>query len=155
MQSNLQKTDAQVLAINANDIYTFEIAKTNGTKATYLNRLRAKPLTVAEVPKIKFVDYTPESIALMNASSSTFFTGGNAPKVSWATPANTALLFKVTFFHQAGSDELNVPYGNSYSTVLCSSNTECTGTNNTGSNYLPMTLTSSSQYLFQLVTLNR
>ena len=155
LQANPQKTDAQVLAINANDVYTFEITKTNGTKVTYLNRLRAKPLTVAEVPKIKFVDYTPESIALMNASSSTFFTGGNAPKVSWTTPANTALPFKVTFFHPAGSDELNVPYGSSYGTVLCSNNTECTGTNNTGSNYLPMTLTSSSQYLFQLVTRNR
>ena len=155
LQANPQTTDAQVLAINANDVYTFEITKTNGTKVTYLNRLRAKPLTVAEVPKIKFVDYTPESIALMNASSSMFFTGGNAPKVSWTTPSNTALPFKVTFFHPAGSDQLNVPYGSSYGTVLCSNNTECTGTNNTGSNYLPMTLTSSSQYLFQLVTRNR
>ncbi len=155
LQAIPQKTNAEVLAINANDVYTFEIFKTNNTKVTYLNRLRAKPLTVAEVPKINFVDYTAESIGLMNASSSTFFSGGNAPKVSWTTPINTALPFKATFFHPAGSDEVNVPYGSSYGTVLCSNNTECTGANNTGSNYLPMTLTSSSQYLFQLMTRNR
>jgi hypothetical protein len=144
-----------MLAINANDVYTFEIVKTNNTKVTYLNRLRAKPLTVAEVPKINFVDYTADSIGLMNASSSTFFTGGKAPKVSWTTPINTALPFKVTFFHPAGSDEIGVPYGSSSTTVPCSSNTECSGTNNSGSDYVTMTLTSTSQYLFQLMTRNR
>lgn len=155
LQASPQKTNAEVLAINANDIYTFEITKTNGSKVTYLNRLRAKPVTVAEVPKIRFVDYTEATKGLMNPSSSTFFTGGNAPKIAWTTPENTALPLKVTFFHTAGSDELRVPYGSSFGTVLCSNNTECTGTNNTGSNYLPMTLTSSSQYLFQLMTRNR
>jgi hypothetical protein len=150
LQASPQKTDAQVSAINANDIYTFEITKTNNTKVTYLNRLRAKPVTVAEVPKIKFVEYTPETSALMNSSSSTFYTGGNAPKIAWSTPANTALPFKAMFFHPAGTDELHIPYGNSYSTVLCSNNTQCTG-----SNYLPITLTPSSQYIFQLIARNR
>jgi len=155
LQASPQKTNAEVLAINANDVYTFEIFKTNNTKVTYLNRLRAKPLTVAEVPKIKFVDYTADSIGLMNQSGSTFFAGGKAPKVAWTTPENTALPFKVTFFHPAGSDEINVPYGSASTTVPCSSNTECSGTNNSGSDYVTMNLTSSSQYLFQLMTRNR
>lgn len=156
LQANPQKTDAEVLAINANDVYTFEIYKTNNTKVTYLNRLRAKPITVAEVPKVRFVDFKDETKALMNPSSSTFFTGGNAPKVEWTTPANTALPFRASFFHPDGSDEIRVPYGSASGTVLCSNNAQCTGTNNTGSNYLPMMdLTDSSQYLFQLMTRNR
>jgi hypothetical protein len=148
--ANPQKTDAQVLAIKANDVYTFEITKTNNDRVIYLNRLRAKPITIKEVPKIKFVDFTSETNDLMNASSPRFFNGGNAPKIAWTTPINTALPSSVSFFHPAGTDQMNVPYGSSFSTVLCSNNTQCNG-----SNYKPITLTTSSQYFFQVIARNR
>jgi hypothetical protein len=154
LQASPQKTNAEVLAINANDLYQFEIHKTDNTTLNYWNRLRAKPLLASEIKnQVKFVDFTDATKALMTSGGANFYVGGNAPTVSWTTPANTALPFKVTFFHPAGSDEINIPYGSASTTVPCSGNTECNGTNyvsTMGSN-----LTSSSQYVMQLLTRNR
>lgn len=155
LQAKPQKTDEELLAINANDVYTFEIVKNNGSKVTYLNRLRSKPLTVAEVPKIKFVDFTSATKELMTASSPKFYTGGEAPKIGWTKPENTSLPFQATFFHTAGSDNIRFPYGSTTSTIPCVGNTECAGTNNSGPNYLTLSPTATSQYSFELLTRNR
>jgi hypothetical protein len=154
LQASPQKSNADVLEINANDLYQFEIHKTDNSILNYWNRLRAKPLLASEIKnQVKFVDFTDATKALMTSGGANFYVGGNAPTLSWTTPANTALPFKVTFFHPAGSDEINIPYGSASTTVPCSGNTECNGTNyvsTMGSN-----LTSSSQYVMQLLTRNR
>jgi len=154
LQASPQKTTAEVLALNANDLYKFELIKTNGATVTYWNRLRAKPITAAEIKnQIKFVDFTDATKAMMTSSGASFYGGGNAPTIGWTTPANTALPFKASFFHPAGSDEVYVQYGKASATVPCSGNTECNGTNYVST--MGSTLTSSSQYIFQLVTRNR
>ena len=154
LQSVPQKTNEEVLALNANDLYAFEIHKTDNTTLTYWNRLRAKPVTANEVKnQVKFVDFTDATKAMMTSTGANFYVGGAAPRVSWTTPENTALPFKVTFFHVEGSDEVNVPYGSASTIVPCSGNTECDGVNyvSTMGNGLGV----SSQYLFQLMTRNR
>jgi hypothetical protein len=153
LQSIPQKTNTEVSAINANDLYAFEIHKTDNTTLTYWNRLRAKPLLANEIKnQVKFVNFTDATKALMTNGTS-FYVGGKAPSLSWTTPSNTALPYKVTFFHPAGSDEINIPYGSASTTVPCSGNTECNGTNYVST--MGSSLTSSSQYVFQLLTRNR
>jgi hypothetical protein len=150
LQSSPQKTNDEVIAINTNALYAFEIHnKTNNTTLTYWNRLRGRPLLASEIRnQVKFVDFTDATKAEMTSGAS-FYSGGNAPTVAWTTPQNTALPFKVTFFHYAGSDEINIPYGSASAVVPCSGNTECNGTNYKAS------LDQSSQYIFQLLSRNR
>ena len=159
LQASPQKTNAEILALNANDLYGFEIHKTDGNIVTYWNRLRAKPITANEIRnQIKFVDFTDATKAMMTSGGANFYGGGAAPTIGWTTPLNTALPFKATFFHPAGSDEINVPYGKGSTTIPCSGNAECTGANYSGPNYVSTmgsTLTSTSQYVFQLITRNR
>ena len=154
LQASPQKTNTEVLALNANDLYSFEITKTDNTKVTYWNRLRSKPMTAIEIKnQVKFVDFTDATKAMMTSGGANFYSGGSAPKISWTTPQNTALPFKVSFFHPAGSDAISIPYGSASATVPCSDNTDCNG-----SNYgvtMGSSLTTSSQYIFELMTRNR
>lgn len=156
LQASPQKSDAEVLAINLGDLYAFEIHKTNGQILTYWNRLRGKPMLASEIKdKIKFVEFTDTTKAMMTSSGANFYGGGAAPTVSWTTPPFTPLPFNVKFFHPAGSDIAFVPYGSASATIFCTSNTECNGS---GPNYISTmgsSLTNSAQYLFELMTRNR
>jgi len=154
LQASPQKTNTEVLALNANDLYSFEITKTDNTKVTYWNRLRSKPMTANEIKnQVKFVDFTDATKAMMTSGGANFYSGGSAPKISWTTPQNTALPFKVSFFHPAGSDAISIPYGSASATVPCSDNTDCSGSNYVST--MGSSLTTSSQYIFELMTRNR
>ncbi len=142
-----QLSDADIQTIQPLDLYKFVITKTDATTLTYWNRLRSRPLTVAEMAKVQFVNFTPTTMALM--TTATLYTGGAAPTVSWTVPANGPRPFRVMFFHAGGSDFKNVPFGTSSATIPCTGNTDCSGSNyNTH-------LTTTEQYLFQIIARDR
>lgn len=119
-------TDSSIQSIQPLDLYKYVITKTNnGGTLTYWNRLRSRPLTVAEMGLVRFVDFTPATTALM--TTATLYTGGTAPTVSWSVPANGPRPFRAGFFHTGGSDFQNVPFGASSATIPCSSNSDCSG----------------------------
>jgi hypothetical protein len=154
LQAAPQKTNDDVLALKANDLYAFEIHKNDNTTLTYWNRLRAKPITASEIKnQVKFVYFTDATKAMMTSTGANFYGGGTAPTISWTTPQNTALPFKASFFHPGGSDMINVPYGNASASVPCTGNTDCNGTNYIST--MGSSLISSSQYIFELMTRNR
>jgi hypothetical protein len=150
---DLTKTDADILTIKPLDLYKFVITKTAGAGGgtiTYWNRLRSRPLTIAEMGVVKFVDYTPSSLALMTTAS--LYTGGAAPTAGWTVPANGPKPGRVYFFHANGSDWSGVRFSSSSATIACTGNTDCApandGSYNTG-------LNTTGQYIFQTVARNR
>lgn len=145
------KTDAEIQTIIPMDLYKFVITQTSGAGGgtlTYWNRLRSRPLTVAEMGLVKFVDFTPATVALM--TNATLYTGGTAPTTSWTVPTGGPKPYAAYFFHQNGSDRKGVPFNSNSATVPCSSNVDCAsgGAYNTG-------LNTSGAYLFQTVARNR
>lgn len=148
-------SDAEIRTqILPNSLYKFVITKTDGSQVTYWNRLRSQPLLAADLAKVRYVDFTPETYALMKTA--TIYNGGAKPTVAWTVPDNTARPFKVTFFHLQGNDDQNVPFSISSTKVSCSGNSECaSGGGGDYVNNLTANLTSSSQYMFQLLSRNR
>lgn len=138
--------------IPPNSLYKFVITKTDGSTVTYWNRLRSQPLQTADLARVKYVEFTPATIALMQTA--TLYDGGVKPTVAWTVPANTAKPFKATFFHRRGTDEKNLSFAVTSTQIACSGNTSCA----TGGDYvtgLSNGLISSDQYMFQLISRNR
>ncbi len=143
-------TDSSIQAIQPLDLYKFVIT-TDASTLTYWNRLRSRPLTVVEMAKVKFVDFTPTTMALMTTTNipTTLYTGGAAPTVSWTVPANGSRPFRAAFLHNDGSDFKNVPLSASSATITCSSNANCDGIN-----YITP-LNTDGQYIFQTIARNQ
>jgi hypothetical protein len=152
-------TDDEILTeIPANSLYKFVITKTDNTTVTYWNRLRSRPLQTAELAQVKYVDFKPETVALMKTG--TIYSGGVAPTIAWTTPFNTARPFLVTFFHPQGTDQRNVPFFVASTQVQCSGNNACVAGssgnyNGTVDDTLGDPSTDGQQYLFQLISRNR
>lgn len=145
------KTDAEIQTIIPMDLYKFVITQTSGAGGgtiTYWNRLRSRPLTVAEMGLVKFVEFTPATVALM--TNATLYAGGAAPTESWTVPTGGPKPYAAYFFHQNGSDRKGVSFNSNSATVPCSGNADCAsgGAYNTG-------LTTTGAYLFQTVARNR
>jgi hypothetical protein len=151
-------TDEEIRTeIPPNSLYEFVITKTDNTTVTYWNRLRSQPLQTADLARVNYVDFKPETVALMRAG--TIYSGGVKPTVAWTTPINTARPFKVTFFHPQGTDEKNVPFFVSSTEVPCSGNAACLAGsggdyNNTVDDAL-VNPTDGQQFMFQLISRNR
>jgi hypothetical protein len=138
--------------IPPNSLYKFVITKTDNTTVTYWNRLRSQPLQTADLARVRYVEFTPATIALMQTA--TLYDGGAKPTVAWTVPANTAKPYKATFFHRRGTDEKNFSFAVTSTQIACSGNTSCA----TGGDYvtgLSNGLISSDQYMFQLISRNR
>jgi len=151
-------TDQEIRdTILPNSLYKFVITKTDNTTVTYWNRLRSQPLQTADLARVNYVEFKPETVALMKTG--TIYSGGVPPTVAWTTPANTARPFKVTFFHPAGTDERNVPFSVASTQVRCSGNSACSGStgdyNGTVDDALGNPSTDGQQFLFQLLSRNR
>jgi hypothetical protein len=151
-------TDQEIRTeILPNSLYKFVITRTDNSTVTYWNRLRSQPLQTADLARINYVEFKPETVALMKTG--TIYSGGLPPTVSWTTPDNTARPFKVTFFHPAGTDERNVPFSVASTQVRCSGNTACSGSEGNYSSNVDDTLgdptTDGKQFLFQLLSRNR
>lgn len=144
-------TDADITAIQPLDLYKFVITKTDASTVTYWNRLRSRPLTVAEMAQVKYVDFTAATKAMM--TTGTLYAGGTPPTIGWSVPANAPRPFLAYFFHVAGSDRIGVPFSSTSATIPCSGNTECSGSQYVTT--LTNGLTASSQYGFQAVSRNR
>ena len=152
-------TDQEILTeIPANSLYKFVITKTDSTTVTYWNRLRSRPLQTAELEKVKYVDFKPETAALMTIG--TIYSGGVRPTVAWTAPINTARPYLVTFFHPQGTDQINVPFFATSTQVSCSGNMAClVGSggdyNGTVDDALGDPATDGKQFMFQLISRNR
>lgn len=146
-------TDASIQTIKPLDLYQFVITKTpaagSGT-LTYWNRLRSRPLTVAEMGLVKFVDFTPSTIALM--TTATLYTGGAKPTVGWTVPSYGARPYLAYFFHPSGSDFLRFPLGTNSATIPCTGNTDCVAPAD-GTYIMPMA--TPGQNVFQTTARNR
>jgi hypothetical protein len=148
-------SDSEILTqIPTNGLYKFLITKTDGSQVTYWNRLRSQPLIKDDLARMKYLDFAPETYALMRTA--TIYNGGAKPTIAWITPANTPKPFLATFFHLQGSDQQNVPFSASSTKVACTGNSECaSGGGGDYVNDLTANLTASSQYMFQLLSRNR
>jgi len=152
-------TDEEIRTeILPNSLYKFVITKTDNTTVTYWNRLRSQPLQTADLARVNYVEFKPETVALMKTG--TIYSGGVPPTVSWTTPDNTARPFKVTFFHPQGTDERNVPFSVASTQVRCSGNSACSGSegnysSNVDDEVLGNPATDGKQFLFQLLSRNR
>ncbi len=144
-------TDSDIQAIKPLDLYKFVITKTDTTTVTYWNRLRSRPLTVAEMTQVRYIDFDASTKAMMTAG--TLYSGGAAPTLTWTVPDYAPRPFLAYFFHLAGSDRVRVPLANTSATVYCSGNSECDGQNYVTT--LTSSLTPTSQYGFQTVSRNR
>ncbi len=142
------QTDADITAIQPLDLYKFVITKTDTSTLTYWNRLRSRPLTVAEMAQVKYVDFTAATKALM--TTATLYTGGAKPTVAWTVPANAPRPFLTYFFHANGSDRTGVSFTSTSATIACTSNSDCAGSGLYNTN-----LTTTGQYGFQTVSRNR
>ena len=140
-------TDAQILAIKPLSLYKFVITTASKT-VTYWERLRARALTAGETLETKFLSLSDESKTLLQT-----FAGGAPPSISWTRPANTAPAFKVSFFHNAYSDDAKVKLSSLSATINCAGNLDCVG-DGTGS-YKALTLASGSTNTFQMLARNR
>jgi hypothetical protein len=143
--------------IPTNSLYKFVITKTDGATVTYWNRLRSQPLQTADLARVNYVDFKPETVALM--TTGTIYSGGVGPTVAWTTPPNTARPYKVTFFHPQGTDERNVPFSVASTQIRCSVNDAClAGSGGSYNGTVDDELVNPSdgkQYLFQLISRNR
>jgi hypothetical protein len=151
-------TDQEIRTeIPPNSLYKFVITKTDNTTVTYWNRLRSQPLQTADLARVNYVDFKPETVALMKTG--TIYSGGVGPTVAWTTPSNTARPFKVTFFHPQGTDERNVPFSVASAQIKCSGNNACSGStgeyNSTVDDALGNSATDGQQFMFQLISRNR
>ena len=151
-------TDEEIRTeILPNSLYKFVITKTDNTTVTYWNRLRSQPLQTADLARVNYVEFKPETVALMKIG--TIYAGGIQPVVEWTTPDNTARPFKVTFFHPQGTDERNVPFSVSSTQIRCSGNSACSGSDGNYSSNVDDELgdprTDGKQFLFQLLSRNR
>jgi len=146
-------TEAEISAIKPLDLYKFVITQTpasGGGTLTYWNRLRSRPLTIEEIARVKFVDFTPSSIAMV--TNATMYTGGAAPTLSWTVPDNAPRPYLASFFHENGKDSIGVPTGSNSVTIPCSGNTDCT----TGGSYKTGLNTGGAvQYVFQTIARNQ
>ena len=136
-------------AIKVLDVYKFVITKTDATVLTYWNRIGARPPLYAELKQRVWATFTPSTVAQMTTGS-TLYTGGTAPTVSWTSPTGAAKPFKVYFTHGAGNDSTMLYPLQTSTSIPCSLNTECNGTNYV-SNISNTTLT----YQFNLLSQNR
>jgi hypothetical protein len=143
--------------IPPNSLYKFVITKADNTTVTYWNRLRSQPLQTADLARVNYVDFKPETVALM--TTGTIYSGGAGPTVAWTTPPNTARPYKVTFFHPQGTDERNVPFSVASTQIRCSVNDAClAGSSGSYNDTVDDELVNPSdgkQYLFQLISRNR
>jgi hypothetical protein len=144
-------TDTDIQAIKPLDLYKYVITKTDLSTVTYWNRLRSRPLTVAEMALVKYVDFSAAAKAMM--TTGTLYAGGTAPTINWTVPANAPRPFLAYFFHVAGSDRIGVPFSSTSATIPCSGNSECSGSQYVTT--LTTGLTATSQYGFQAVSRNR
>lgn len=146
-----QLTDDEIQTIKPLDLYKFVITKSDATTLTYWNRLRSRPLTVAELLQVRFVDFTPATKALL--TTATMYNGGAAPTVSWTVPTNAPRPFKAMFFHLNGSDIVGVPFTSASAAIPCTSNTDCASVNN--GTYVSNMSSSSNSFVIQTVSRNR
>lgn len=147
------KTDSEIEAIKPLDLYKFVIDyyvnTTDNTTATvtYWNRLRSRPLTVAEMKQIRYVDFTDATKTLLTTAS--LWTGGSDLTLNWTVPDGTPSPFTVYFLHSGGSDNALVSPASRSAKIPCVGNSDCDGTayiNN---------MTTTDQYFFQTVSRNR
>ena len=147
------KTEAELKAnidlINPLDVYKFVITKSNGQVLTYWNRIATRPPTIEELTAKQWATFTSSTEALL--TTATLYTGGAPPVVSWTTPVGASKPYRVAFYHRDGMDSSNVMPSQSLTTILCTGNSECSG-----SNYLATlsanALASTGSYQFELVT---
>jgi hypothetical protein len=149
------KSDADIESIKPLDLYKFVITQYTNTSdnttsdVTYWNRLRSRPLTVAEMDLVRFVDFTDVTKAKL--ATATLWSGGSDLTLAWTVPENTPSPFTAYFLHDAGSDNTYVSPSTRSARIPCSGNTDCNGS--TGS-YIS-NLTTTNQYIFQVVSRNR
>ena len=148
------KTDANIEAIKPLDLYKFTIEYyTNTTDdttstVTYWNRLRSRPLTVAEMGQVRFADFTDATKAKL--TTATLWTGGSDLTLSWTVPENAPSPFTAYFLHAAGSDNVLVSPATRTARIPCAGNSDCSG----GGAYNG-SLNTGGQYIFQIVSRNR
>ena len=149
------KSDADIEAIKPLDLYKFVIDyytnTTDNTTSTitYWNRLRSRPLTVAEMGQVRFVDFTDATKAQL--ATATLWTGGSDLTLSWTVPENTPSPFTAYFFHGAGSDNTLVSPATRTAKIPCAGNSDCNG----GTGAYNSGLVTTGQYVFQVVSRNR
>lgn len=147
-------TDVDITAIKPLDLYKFVITKANTTTLTYWNRLRSRPLTVAEMALVKYVDFSPATKALV--TTATKYTGGVKPTMAWTVPANAPRPFLAYFFHTGGSDRIGVPFTTSSAVIPCTGNTDCASANDgTYKTSSGSTVLNPASHMFQTVSRNR
>ena len=149
------KTAAELKAtieiINPLDVYKYVITKSNGQVLTYWNRTVSRPPFYEELTGRQWATFTSSSEALM--TTATLYTGGAAPVVAWTTPVGASKPFKVRFYHTSGSDSSNVQPSQLSVSILCTANTECSGSNYVST--LSSNAFSSTANSYQLELLSR
>lgn len=149
------KTDANIEAIKPLDLYKFTIEYyTNTTDdttstITYWNRLRSRPLTVAEMGQVRFTDFTDATKAKL--TTATLWAGGSDLTLSWTVPENAPSPFTAYFLHAAGSDNVLVSPATRTARIRCAGNLDCSG----GTGSYNSSLVTTGQYIFQVVSRNR
>jgi hypothetical protein len=93
--------------------------------------------------------FTSSTEALL--TTATLYTGGAPPVVSWTTPVGASKPYRVAFYHRDGTDSSMVQPSQSLTTILCTGNSECSGSNYV-STLSANALASTGSYQFELVT---
>ena len=143
-------SDAGIQGIKSHTSYKFFITtKINNTTNTftYWNRLRSRPPTLDEITKLKTIDFTDATKALM--TTGTLYNGGAIPTVGWTVPVNASRPYKVYFFHENGTDSVLVPLGKTSAAIPCISNGDCS------ESIYKSSLSTSGSYTFQASSRNR
>jgi hypothetical protein len=98
-------SDANLLAIKPLSAYTFKLFNTSGVLiATYIERLRSRPLTMGtvanldgEIDKVRWNTLSADTITALDTSQGKAFVGGNPSSfaVKWTNQPNTAPTYSV------------------------------------------------------------
>lgn len=149
------KSDGDIATIKPLDLYKFVITyysnnSDNSTSTlTYWNRLRSRPLSVAEMVKVRFTDFDASTISKL--TTGTMWTGGGDLTLNWSVPENAPSPYIAGFIHAGGSDNTFVSTVGRSSKIPCTGNTDCNGS--TGA--YNSELATNSSYIFQTVSRSR
>lgn len=138
--------DADITAMTPGSLYQIVITPNSGPSLTYWNRLRSRPYTVAELTKVNFIDLVSTNLL----TTGSVYAGGGKPTVQWKNNPLGAPAYNISFFHDQGSDNVNVNYTINSVQVPCNGNANCDGSSG---NYL--TIANPASDVFQLTGRNR
>jgi hypothetical protein len=142
------RTDAQIAGIQPLAMYKFVLTTNSGT-ITYWNRLRDRPLTIAEMSDIRNVQFDAASRQLV--TSGTLYAGGPPPTLSWTVPYGAAAPYVAMFLHRAGDELLRIPLTATSVTLPCTTNTECSDANGDYVTTISSGLATTDQFQFQVI----